>query len=61
MNLEGELSTILGESQKIKNTGNEYAFGVEQMQVTSHKMRVLALKHEGNLVEAKEELKKAKI
>ena len=61
MNLEGELSTLLGESQKVKSTGNESVVGAERMQVLAHKRRALALKREGKLVEAKEELKKAKI
>jgi len=61
MNLEGELSTLLGESQKVKSTGNESVVGAGQMQVLAHKRRALALKREGKLVEAKEELKKAKI
>ena len=50
MNLEGELST-LGESQKIKNTGNESVVGAEQMQVLAHKRRAVALKREGKLKE----------
>lgn len=60
MNLEGELSTLLGETQKIKNTQNESVVGAEQMQVLAHKRRALALKREGKLEESEDEFELAK-
>lgn len=60
INLEGELSTLLGETQKIKNTQNESVFGAEQMQVLAHKRRALALKREGKLEESEDEFELAK-
>lgn len=60
MNLEGELSTLLGETQKIKNTQNESVVGAEQMQVLAHKRRALALKRKGKLEESEDEFELAK-
>ncbi|KAH9323675.1 hypothetical protein KI387_018314, partial [Taxus chinensis] len=63
MTLDGELSSLLGESHtsKARSPGNESASGIDRKQVLAHKKRALALKREGNLGEAKEELKKAKL
>eukprot|EP01018_Ginkgo_biloba_P011752 Gb_13734 [translate_table: standard] len=63
MSLEGELSNLVAESHTSKEgiTGNRSIGGVDRTQVLVHKRRALALKREGKLVEAKEELKKAKI
>ncbi|XP_065877462.1 uncharacterized protein [Euphorbia lathyris] len=58
--IEGELSSLLGDiSQKPKKyVGTS---GIDKTQVVAHKRKALALKRAGNLAEAKEELKKAKI
>lgn len=60
MSLEGELSSLLGDiSQKTsKSTGTQ---GIDMSPVVALKRKALLLKREGNLAEAKEELKKAKI
>ncbi|KAM7262547.1 hypothetical protein ACFE04_000230 [Oxalis oulophora] len=60
VSIEGELFNILGEvSQKSnKSTGHH---GIDKSEVLAIKKKALALKREGNLAEAKEELKKAKI
>ncbi|KAJ6885659.1 hypothetical protein NC651_026331 [Populus alba x Populus x berolinensis] len=60
MSLEGELSSLLGEisGRTNKNMGNS---GIDKTQVVELKRKALALKREGKLGEAKEELKKAKV
>ncbi|KAI9395791.1 hypothetical protein POPTR_004G030500v4 [Populus trichocarpa] len=60
MSLEGELSSLLGEisGRTNKNTGSS---GIDKTQVFELKRKALALKREGKLAEAKEELKKAKV
>ncbi|PON36739.1 43kDa postsynaptic protein [Parasponia andersonii] len=60
LTLEGELFSLLGEtSEKTgKNNGTNF---IDKTQVVAHKKKALALKREGNLAEAKEELKKAKV
>lgn len=60
MSLEGELSSLLREvSQK---PDKEKRIGsTDKSEVIAHKKRALELKRAGNLVEAKEELKRAKI
>ncbi|KAI3680599.1 hypothetical protein L6452_35372 [Arctium lappa] len=61
MTLEGELSTLLKEvSQKTTNP-EKGSFGIEKSEVVAIKKKALALKREGKLAEAKEELKRAKI
>ncbi|KAJ4831751.1 hypothetical protein Tsubulata_025521 [Turnera subulata] len=59
MSLEGELSSLLGDvaGRTNKDTGTS---SIEKTQVVAHKRKALALKREGKLAEAKEELKKAK-
>ncbi|XP_059623767.1 uncharacterized protein LOC132266802 [Cornus florida] len=60
MSLEGELSTLLGEvSQKPKT--EKRAGGIDKAQIIAHKKKALALKREGKLAAAKEELKTAKV
>ncbi|KAK2990978.1 hypothetical protein RJ640_005460 [Escallonia rubra] len=54
MSLEGELSSLLGED-------SQRTHGIDKSQVIAHKKKAVTLKREGKLVEAKEELKKAKI
>jgi hypothetical protein len=54
VSLEGELVNLLGENSKKPNK-------IDKSEVLAHKKRALTLKREGNLAEAKEELKKAKI
>ncbi|CAK7350849.1 unnamed protein product [Dovyalis caffra] len=60
MSLEGELSSLLGEisGRTNKDTGSS---GIDKTQVVELKRKALALKREGKLAEAKEELKKAKV
>ncbi|KAJ6377031.1 hypothetical protein OIU76_026068 [Salix suchowensis] len=60
MSLEGELSSLLGEisGKTNKDMGNS---GIDKTQVAELKRKALALKREGKLGEAKEELKKAKV
>ena len=60
MSLEGELSSLLGEisGRTNKNMGSS---GIDKTQVFELKRKALALKREGKLAEAKEELKKAKV
>ncbi|KVH89594.1 Tetratricopeptide-like helical [Cynara cardunculus var. scolymus] len=61
MTLEGELSTLLKEvSQKTTNP-EKGSFGIDKSEVVAIKKNALALKREGKLAEAKEELKRAKI
>ncbi|XP_057862321.1 uncharacterized protein LOC131070726 isoform X2 [Cryptomeria japonica] len=63
MTLDGELSSLIRESHnsKANSPGIEFASSIDRTQVLAHKRRALALKREGKLGEAKEELKKAKI
>ncbi|KAG5246849.1 Phosphoinositide binding [Salix suchowensis] len=60
MSLEGELSSLLGEisGRTKKDKGRS---GIDKTQVFELKRKALALKREGKIVEAKEELKKAKV
>ncbi|KAL3522105.1 hypothetical protein ACH5RR_014939 [Cinchona calisaya] len=60
MSLEGELSTILGEVSQRANT-EKRTHGIDKSQVIVHKRKALELKRQGNLAEAKEELKRAKV
>uniref|UniRef100_A0A5B7CG03 FYVE-type domain-containing protein n=1 Tax=Davidia involucrata TaxID=16924 RepID=A0A5B7CG03_DAVIN len=60
MSLEGELSTLLGEVSQKTNT-EKGTRGVDKTQIIAHKKKALALKREGKLAEAKEELKRAKV
>lgn len=60
MSLEGELSTLLGEVSR-KTSSVKGSHGIDKTQVIAHKKRALALKREGRLDEAKEELKRAKV
>ncbi|KAK9152005.1 hypothetical protein Syun_010314 [Stephania yunnanensis] len=60
MSLEGELSILLGEGSR-KSIVDKGTAGIDKTQVFTLKRKALALKREGRLAEAKEELKKAKI
>ncbi|CAL5344726.1 unnamed protein product [Camellia sinensis] len=60
MSLEGELSTLLREVSQKSNTG-KVSHGIDKTQVIAHKKKALALKRDGKLAEAKEELKRAKV
>lgn len=60
VSLEGELSSLLGEVSKKTNT-EKVANGLDKSEVIAIKRNALALKREGKLAEAKEELKRAKI
>ncbi|XP_073275754.1 uncharacterized protein [Primulina huaijiensis] len=60
LTLEGELSTLIKEVSQKPHRENQ-ALSVEKSQVIFHKKNALELKRAGNLVEAKEELKKAKV
>ncbi|KAL8107825.1 hypothetical protein AgCh_024291 [Apium graveolens] len=60
VSLEGELSSLLGEVSKKTNT-EKVANGPDKSEVLAIKRNALALKREGKLAEAKEELKRAKI
>ncbi|KAJ9152679.1 hypothetical protein P3X46_026221 [Hevea brasiliensis] len=60
MSLEGELSSLLGDNSQ--RTGKDVGTsGIDKTEVVAHKRKALALKREGKLAEAKEELKKAKV
>lgn len=60
MSLEGELSSLLG--GVLQKTGKaKSAHNIDNTQVVALKRKALMLKREGKLVEAKEELKKAKV
>ncbi|KAL3828383.1 hypothetical protein ACJIZ3_017185 [Penstemon smallii] len=61
LSLEGELSSLLREVSQKPNKEKGTAINSKMSQVTVHKKKALELKRAGNLVEAKEELKKAKI
>ncbi|XP_027163997.1 uncharacterized protein LOC113764132 [Coffea eugenioides] len=60
LSLEGELSTLLGEAPQRANT-EKRTHGTDKSQVMAHKRKALELKRQGNLAEAKEELKRAKV
>eukprot|EP00257_Ricinus_communis_P016195 XP_015574291.1 uncharacterized protein LOC107261206 [Ricinus communis] len=60
MSLEGELSSLLGDTSQSANK-DVGTSGIDKTQVVAHKRKALTLKREGKLAEAKEELKKAKI
>ncbi|XP_062087441.1 uncharacterized protein LOC133794250 [Humulus lupulus] len=60
LTLEGELSSLLGEVS-VKPGKNKGANFIDKTQVVAHKKKALALKREGKLAEAKEELKRAKV
>ncbi|CAH2047924.1 unnamed protein product [Thlaspi arvense] len=59
VSLEGELSSLLREIPG--RTNPQKSGGIDKSQVIALKKRALALKREGKLAEAKEELKKAKV
>ena len=60
MSLEGELSSLLrGVTQKTDKAKGVHS--IDNTQVVAHKRKALMLKREGKLIEAKEELKKAKV
>ncbi|KAI5386331.1 uncharacterized protein LOC127100669 [Lathyrus oleraceus] len=59
LSLEGELSSLIGET--FAKTGEEKGSRIDKSEVVAMKRRALALKREGKLAEAKEELKRAKI
>ncbi|XP_068469910.1 uncharacterized protein [Phaseolus vulgaris] len=59
LSLEGELSSIIGEI--FTKTGEQKVSRIDKSQVVALKKNALLLKREGKLVEAKEELKRAKI
>ncbi|GFP98333.1 vacuolar protein sorting-associated protein 27 [Phtheirospermum japonicum] len=58
--VEGELSSLVREFSKKPKT-EKATVSSDKSQVIAHKKRALELKRSGNLVEAKEELKRAKI
>ncbi|GFY91748.1 phosphoinositide binding protein [Actinidia rufa] len=60
VSLEGELSTLLREVSQ-KTSTEKGSHGIDKTQVIAHKKKALMLKREGKLVEAKEELKRAKV
>ncbi|KAJ4977394.1 hypothetical protein NE237_002500 [Protea cynaroides] len=60
MTLEGELSALLREMPQKPNSGKA-AGGIDKSQVLAHKKKALMFKREGNLAEAKEELRRAKV
>ncbi|KAL2230231.1 UNVERIFIED_CONTAM: hypothetical protein Sindi_1617500 [Sesamum indicum] len=60
LTLEGELSSLLREISQ-KPGKEKQASGTDRSQVIVHKKKALDLKRAGNLIEAKEELKRAKI
>ncbi|KAL0349177.1 UNVERIFIED_CONTAM: hypothetical protein Sangu_1145500 [Sesamum angustifolium] len=60
LTLEGELSSLLREISQ-KPGKEKQAIGTDRSQVIAHKKKALELKRAGNLIEAKEELKRAKI
>ncbi|KAI3741084.1 hypothetical protein L1987_58751 [Smallanthus sonchifolius] len=61
MTLEGELSTLLKEVSQKTNKPEKGNVGIDRSEVVAIKKKALALKREGKLTEAKEELKRAKI
>ncbi|XP_073138993.1 uncharacterized protein [Henckelia pumila] len=60
LTLEGELSALIKEVSQKPHRENQ-ALSVEKSQVIFHKKNALELKRAGKLIEAKEELKKAKV
>lgn len=61
MTLEGELSTLLKEVSQKTSKSEKDNVGIDRSEVLAIKKKALALKREGKLAEAKEELKRAKI
>ncbi|KAJ0748874.1 putative chromatin regulator PHD family [Helianthus annuus] len=61
MTLEGELSSLLKEVSQKSNKPEKGNVGIDRSEVVAIKKNALALKREGKLTEAKEELKRAKI
>ncbi|PWA79270.1 Tetratricopeptide-like helical [Artemisia annua] len=61
MTLEGELSTLLKEVSQKADKPEKSNVGIDRSEVIAIKKNALALKREGKLAEAKEELKRAKI
>ncbi|GAU45352.1 hypothetical protein TSUD_84750 [Trifolium subterraneum] len=59
LSLEGEFSSLIGET--FAKTGEEKGSRIDKTEVVAMKKKALTLKREGKLVEAKEELKRAKI
>lgn len=59
LSLEGELSSLIVET--FAKTGEEKGSRIDKTEVVAMKKKALTLKREGKLVEAKEELKRAKI
>ncbi|KAL8491266.1 hypothetical protein ACS0TY_023052 [Phlomoides rotata] len=60
LSLEGELSSLLREVSQ-KSNKEKRAVTTDKSEVIAHKKKALELKRAGNLAEAKEELKKAKV
>ncbi|XP_076948825.1 uncharacterized protein LOC143621198 [Bidens hawaiensis] len=61
MTIEGELSTLLKEVSQKANKPEKGIVDIDRSEVIAIKKNALALKREGKLTEAKEELKRAKI
>ncbi|GJT84140.1 tetratricopeptide-like helical domain containing protein [Tanacetum coccineum] len=61
MTVEGELSTLLKEVTQKTNKPEKSNVSIDRSEVIAIKKNALALKREGKLAEAKEELKRAKI
>lgn len=59
LSLEGELSAIIG--NVLPKTSEEKGSRIDKTQVVALKKKALALKREGKVAEAKEELKRAKV
>lgn len=60
LSVESELSSLLRENSQISSLGDRASSGIDRSQVIAYKRKALALKKEGKLTEAKEELKRAK-
>lgn len=60
ISLEGELYTLIGEVPQ-RSTTHKGTRAIDKTEVIAMKKKALMLKREGNLAEAKEELKRAKI
>ncbi|KAJ4887296.1 phosphoinositide binding [Raphanus sativus] len=61
VSLEGEFSSLLREIPGRKTNQQKSGGGIDKSQVIAIKKKALALKREGKLAEAKEELKRAKV
>ncbi|KAD3069321.1 hypothetical protein E3N88_37201 [Mikania micrantha] len=61
MTLDGELSSLLKEVSQKTDKPEKGIVGIDRSEVVAIKKKALALKREGKLTEAKEELKRAKI